>query len=140
VSFLVDTNVVSEPTKPLPNARAVDWHRAQPGETMYISVLTLGELRRGVLLLAEGARRRTLERWLENEIVPYFDGRTFDVDSQIMTTWAEMQNRCRRQGRMLSTMDSLLAATALTHGLTVATRNTADFLATGVRVVNPWEA
>jgi predicted nucleic acid-binding protein len=140
VNFLLDTNVVSEPTKPQPNAQVLNWHRAQPAEVMFISVLTLGELRRGVLMLGEGARRRTLLRWLENEIEPFFEGRILNVDDTIIRSWADLQNRCRRQGCLLPVMDSLLAATALAHGLTVATRNTVDFAAAGVPVLNPWEA
>ena len=140
MNFLLDTNVVSEPTKPRPNARVIHWHQAQLAEAMFISVLTAGELQRGVLLLAEGARRRALQHWLESEMEPFFEGRILHVDAPIMRVWAEMQNRCHRQGRILSTMDSLIAATALTHGFTVATRKVADFMATGVPVVNPWEA
>jgi predicted nucleic acid-binding protein len=140
VNFLIDTNVASDITKPQPNARVLGWYGAQPPEALFISALTLGEVRKGILLLDEGARRRSLFRWLQDVLEPSFEGRILNADLAVAHTWAEMQAKCRRQGRILPTMDSLIAATALTHGFTVATRNTADFMATGVPVVNPWEA
>jgi predicted nucleic acid-binding protein len=138
VSFLLDTNVVSEPTRPRPDARVIAWFAAQPDETLFISALTLGELRRGILQLTEGRKRRELLRWLETEIEPGFAGRTLGVDAAVARHWAENQDRATRAGKTLPVMDSLFAATALAHGLTLVTRNTADFAATGVALVDPW--
>jgi predicted nucleic acid-binding protein len=140
VNYLLDTNVVSEPTKRQPNARVLRWYEAQESDTLYISVLTLGELRRSVLLLDEGRRRRALFRWLEIEVEGVFEGRVLNIDGAVMREWAGLQNHCQRQGGLFPAMDGLIAATAQAHGLILATRNTADFSATGVALINPWEA
>jgi predicted nucleic acid-binding protein len=138
VSFLLDTNVVSEPTRRQPEPRVLNWFAAQPDEALFISVLTLGELRRGILLLDEGRKRRALLRWLEQEIEPGFGGRMVAVDVTVMHAWAELQARAARSGRALPVMDGLFAASALAHDLTPVTRNAADFAATGVKLLNPW--
>jgi predicted nucleic acid-binding protein len=142
VNYLLDTNVVSEPTKRQPNVRVLRWYEAQQAEAdkLFISVLTLGELRRGILLLDEGPRRRALFRWLEAEVETVFEGRVLNIDGAVMREWAGLQNHCQRQGRLLPAMDGLIAATAQAHGLILATRNIADFSATGVALVNPWDA
>lgn len=138
MSFLLDTNVVSEPTRRQPEPRVLDWFAAQPNEALFLSALTLGELRRGILLLDEGRKRRALLRWLEQEIEPGFGGRVVPVDARVMLAWAELQARAARSGRTLPVMDGLFAASALAHDLTLVTRNTADFAATGVKLLNPW--
>lgn len=138
MSFLIDTNVVSEPTRRQPEPRVLDWFAAQPSEALFISALTLGELRRGILLLDEGRKRRALLRWLEQEVEPGFGGRVVTVDAKVMRVWAELQARAVHSGRALPVMDGLFAASALAHDLTLVTRNTADFVATGVKLLNPW--
>jgi predicted nucleic acid-binding protein len=138
VSFLLDTNVVSEPTRRQPEPRVIEWFATQTSETLFLSALTLGELRRGILLLDEGKKRRALLRWLEQEIEPGFDGRVVAVDAKVMHGWAELQARASRGGRALPVMDGLFAASALAHDFTLVTRNTADFAATGVKLLNPW--
>ncbi len=139
MSFLLDTNVVSEPTRRRPDARVMEWFTAQPDEALFISVLTLGELRRGILLLDAGQKRRALLRWLETEIEPGFADRTLAVDAAVARAWAGLQSDAVKAGKPLPVMDSLFAATALAHDLTLATRNTADFAFAGVRLFNPWE-
>ncbi len=138
MSFLLDTNVVSEPTRRQPEPRVLEWFAAQPDETLFLSALTLGELRRGILLLDEGKKRRGLLRWLEQEIEPGFGGRIVAVDATVMRTWAELQERAARSGRAMPVMDGLFAASALAHDFTLVTRNTADFAAVGVKLLNPW--
>jgi hypothetical protein len=138
VSFLLDTNVVSESTRPQPELRVLEWFAAQPDEALFLSVLTLGELRRGILLLEEGRKRRALLRWLEQEIEPSFGSRVVAVDAAVMQAWAELQARAARIGRAVPVMDGLFAASALAHDLTLVTRNVADFAATGVKLLNPW--
>lgn len=138
MSFLLDTNVVSETTRPHPSAMALDWMAAQVTESLFISAVTIGELRRGALLLGPGKKRNALLRWIETGLKADFAGRILPVDIAVMERWAELQIATRKAGRRLSLMDSLLAATALAHDLTLATRNLADFQAAGVPLLDPW--
>ena len=138
MNFLLDTNVVSETTRPQPSAAVLDWIAAQPGESLFICAITIGELRRGALLLTAGKKRKALLRWIETGIKADFAGRILPVDTDVMERWAQLQARSEQAGRRLPLMDSLLAATALAHGLTLATRNTADFKAAGVPLIDPW--
>ena len=138
MSFLLDTNVVSETTRPQPSAMVLGWIAAQPGESLFISAITIGELRRGALVLAAGKKRNALLRWIETGIKADFAGRILPVDTAVMERWAELQIATQKVGRRLPLMDSLLAATALAHGLTLATRNLADFKAAGVPLLDPW--
>jgi len=138
VNLLLDTNVISEPTRKNPAPAVLRWLAEQPEHHLFLSVLTLGELRRGILLLDDSRKHRALLRWLENEIEPAFAGRVLDIDAAVMRAWAELQNTATRRGRSVPVLDGLIAATALAHNLTLATRNTADFLATGVPLLDPW--
>ena len=138
MNFLLDTNVVSETTRPQPSAMVLGWIAAQPGESLFISAITIGELLRGALLLAAGKKRNALLRWIETGIKADFAGRILPVDTAVMERWAELQIATQKVGRRLPLMDSLLAATALAHGLTLATRNLADFKAAGVPLLDPW--
>ena len=138
MNFLLDTNVVSETTRPQPSAAVLDWIAAQAGESLFISAITIGELRRGALLLTAGKKRKALLRWIETGIKADFAGRILPVDTDVMERWAQLQARSEQAGRRLPLMDSLLAATALAHGLTLATRNLADFKAAGVPLFDPW--
>lgn len=138
MTFLLDTNVVSETMRKRPSAAVLDWVAAQVGETLFISAITLGELRRGALLLGEGKKRNALLRWIETGIKADFAGRILAVDTAVMERWAELQIATQKMGRRLPLMDSLLAATALAHGLTLATRNTADFQAADIPLLDPW--
>lgn len=138
MSFLLDTNVVSETMRKRPSAVVLDWVAAQVTESVFISAVTLGELRRGALLLGAGKKRNALLRWIETGLKADFAGRILPVDIAVMERWAELQIATQKAGRRLPLMDSLLAATALAHGLTLATRNTADFQAAGVPLLDPW--
>lgn len=138
MNFLLDTNVVSEATRPQPSAMVLDWIAAQDGESLFISAITLGELRRGALFLAAGKRRRALLRWIETGIKANFAGRILPVDALVMERWAQLEATTAKTGRRLPLMDSLLAATSLAHDLTLATRNLADFKTAGVPLLDPW--
>lgn len=138
MSYLVDTNIISEATKPQPDIRVESWLAAQSNDSLFLSVITVGEIRLGLLLLDAGKKKRTLLRWLNEEINSVFADRILPVDIAVIERWAELQATAEKAGRRLPTMDSLLAATALAHGLTIATRNIADFEGAGVPLLNPW--
>jgi predicted nucleic acid-binding protein len=135
LSYLVDTNVLSELRRRDPDANVVRWLEGRPATTLYLSVLTLGELRKGIEALAEGARKRRLLDWLEVELPGFFTGRVLPVDARVADRWGYL---VAQAGRPLPAIDSLLAATALTHGLTLVTRNLRDFRYPGLAVIDPW--
>lgn len=135
MTFLVDANILSEPTKAEPNQRVVDW-LARNEQDIVIDPVILGELRFGILLLPKGKRRTRLERWFEVgarrlECVPW--------DAETGMRWAELIASLRASGRAMPIKDSLIAATALIHGLTVATRNRTDFQKAKVKIVDPFD-
>ena len=134
MSYLVDTNVLSELRRKQPQPEVVAWFTQRPRQTLYLSVLTLGEIRKGIERL-EAARQQPLLDWLEVELPNYFLGRLMAVDAHTADRWGRL---LASAGRPLPAVDSLLAATALQHDLTLVTRNTADFSGTGVRLINPW--
>jgi predicted nucleic acid-binding protein len=138
--FLLDTNVISEAVKPSPNPKVEHWFKSIPEDLMYISVLTIGEIRRGIALQSNAARQARLQAWLEGDVLIVFRGRTLEVDVEIADRWGAITADARRRGTPMPVIDSLLAATALHHNLTFATRNTKDVASTGVSVVNPWES
>jgi hypothetical protein len=136
VKYLVDANVLSEPTKPVPDLRVVSWLRANERD-LAVDPIILGELRFGILLLPRGKRRTALERWFDRG-VRRLECLPWDADTGM--TWAALLARLRTQGAAMPVKDSLIAATALTHGLVVATRNRADIEKAGVRLVDPFRA
>jgi hypothetical protein len=135
LSYLVDTNVLSELRRREPNPRVVEWFTQRPSTTLFLSVLTLGELRKGIQLIPDGERRLRLLDWLETELPKFFAGRTLAVDASVADRWGRLQADARRP---VPAVDSLLAATALHHGLRLVTRNARDFMYSGLEVVNPW--
>lgn len=136
MSWLLDTNVISELARPTPDAKVAQWLSAHEDE-LFLSVLTLGEIQKGITRLPDSRRRRRLTRWLDSEIRPWFSGRLLPVDETVSLRWGRMLAEAERP---LLAVDSLIAATALNHGLTLATRNTADMARVGVSLFNPWEA
>jgi len=136
MSYLVDTNVLSEPTKPAPNSNVVAWLDLHGGE-VFVSALTLGEIEKGIRLLPSGKRRKSHELRYE-ELLETLEGSVLSLTSETMTVWAEMYAREQLQGRKLPGFDSLLAATALQHKLTMVTRNERDF-PKGLPILNLWK-
>jgi toxin FitB len=134
VKFLVDANVLSEPTKPAPDARVVAWLRAHERE-IAVDPVILGELHFGILVLPKGKKRSQLEQWFEDGI-----GRLecLSWDAETGLRWAELLARLRRTGKAMPIKDSFIAATAIVHNLTIATRNQMDFVKAGVHVFNPF--
>lgn len=136
MSYLIDTNVMSELRKRQANANLVAWMQARPRESLYLSVLSLGEIRKGIEGVADAAFRQTLTDWLEVDLPKYFLGRLLGVDAQIVDRWGRLQASA---GRTLPVVDAMLAATALQHDLTLVTRNVKDFEGLGVPLDNPWQ-
>ncbi|SFL97313.1 type II toxin-antitoxin system VapC family toxin [Methylobacterium pseudosasicola] len=137
--ILLDTNVVSEPLRHAPEARVIEWIDRQPLETLYLSAMTVAELRAGVTLLPAGKRRATLHEDLERGVLPMFVGRVLPFDLACTTAYAELLARVRKAGSGIETADACIAAVALANGLTVATRDTAPFAAAGLTVIDPWD-
>lgn len=136
--IVLGTNVLSEPLRPSPDPRAVDWLDAQHVETLAVTALTIAELRYGVAALPVGRRRQVLSSRLEDEIVPLFEDRVLPFDLNASQAFGVIQARARSQGRPLPVMDALIASICLASGHTLATRNTGDFAATGVSLIDPW--
>jgi predicted nucleic acid-binding protein len=137
--FLLDTNCISELVRAHPEPRVLDWIAAADESLLYLSVLTLGEIRKGIASLPASQRRTRLETWLELELQARFAGRILSIDTEIADRWGILAAAAKRSGKSLSAVDGLLAATALHHNLTIVSRNTADFASTPVPVVNPWQ-
>ena len=137
MSYLLDTNVLSELRRKTPHPAVVDWFSHRPATTLYLSVLTLGELRKGIETLADTSRRLALLDWLESDLPGFFTGRILPVDLSVADRWGRL---VAQAGRPLPAIDSLLAATALHHGLHLVTRNERDFDVPGLEVINPWNS
>jgi len=139
VSYLLDTCVVSELSRPRPDPGIVAWMSEADVASLHLSAITVGELRRGTLRLPAGKRRASLSAWSE-KLRAGFSGRVLPVDEAVAVRWAEIAARAEQAGRPGSFADGLIAATALDRGLTLVTRNVADFSAFGVALLNPWSA
>jgi predicted nucleic acid-binding protein len=141
MSYLVDTNVLSELRRKQPDSQVVAWFSARSAQSLFLSVLTLGEIRKGIAALGvaaiDASKRQALSDWLEGDLPTFFLGRVLSVDAAVADRWGQLQARA---GRPLPAIDSLLAATALHQNLTLVTRNVRDFADLGVNLVNPWES
>jgi predicted nucleic acid-binding protein len=135
VTFLTDANIVSEPTKPEPDARVREWLRRYEPE-LVVDPIILGEVRYGILKLPPGKKRQKLEHWFGDVVMGIV---CLPWDAAIAIRWAELLANLRRSGMSMPLKDSMIAATALTHGLTIVTRNGRDFQKAGLSVVNPFE-
>lgn len=136
--ILLDTNVVSEPLKLTGDVSVLTWIDAQSIETLYLSTISLAELRFGIAALTPGKRKDTLHASFEQRILPLFAGRILPFDTAASEAYAELRARARAQGRAIAPADGYIAATATSHGLMVATRDTGPFEAAGLTVINPW--
>jgi predicted nucleic acid-binding protein len=137
--FLLDTNVISELVKPRPAHRVTSWIEAADETLLYLSVLTIGEIRKGIAMLPQAKRRTEIESWLETSLAVRFAGRILAIDEPIADRWGLLSGLAQAKGTNLPVIDGLLAATALHHNLTFVTRNTKDVLATSVATFNPWD-
>lgn len=139
MNYLLDTCVFAEFTNPRPNPLVTRWNDAQRAESLFLSVLTVGEIRKGIAKLPVSKRKKALADFLEN-LLHRFDRQIISLDTEIFLAWGDLTGRLETKGRKLPLMDSLLAATALVNDLVVVTRNVNDFAQTGVEVLNIWDA
>ena len=139
MSLLLDSCVLSEMVKPQRNENVVSWLAAQRPEALYVSALTLGEMQKGIDKLPPSVRKTFLETYLQTDILEGFKGRILDVDSNVALAWGTLVAKSEQVGQRMPSVDSLIAATALRHQLTVVTRNTRDMAASGVALFNPWQ-
>ena len=135
MSYLLDTNVLSELRRKTPDAAVLEWFARRPASTLYLSVLTFGELRKGIEGVLDAKRRMALTDWLETDLPAFFTGRILPVDAQVADRWGRLLSAA---GRPMPAIDSLLAASAAQHGLSMVTRNSRDFADLGLDVINPW--
>ena len=137
--IVLDTNVISEPLRQAPETRVIKWIDAQPIETLYLSAITVAELRFGVASLPAGKRRDRLQESLEKRALPLFAGRVLPFDMSASQSYGELMAKARTAGLAIGTADGYIAATAAANGMMVATRDASPFEAAGVDVINPWE-
>ena len=137
MSFLLDTNAISEWQKPRPNPGVTAWMASADEDDLFLSVVTLGELRYGIERMVSGGRRRRYEQWLEYELPLRFEDRILSVNQEIADAWGKTVARCASIGKPISAIDGFLAATAEVHGLTLVTRNVQHFTVLKT-VLNPW--
>ncbi len=136
--FLLDTNVVSEWVKPRPHAGVVRWLAAADEDRVFISVVTLADLRHGVDRMPPGGRRARLDAWLRDELPLRFEERVLPIDASVADAWGRLTAKREAAGRPIGTMDAWIAATAEVRRLTLVTRNAADFAGSVKSIVNPW--
>jgi predicted nucleic acid-binding protein len=139
VRYLLDTNVVSELVARQPNRQVIEWISNLEADSVYLSVITIGELSKGIEKLPDSPRKDTLRTWLTDDLLLRFGGRVLSLDADVMMKWGELVGRLERVGRPLPAIDSLIAALAMHHNCTLVTRNENDFKDTGVEVINPWK-
>jgi predicted nucleic acid-binding protein len=138
VSFLLDTNVISEWVKPRPDPHVVEWLASVDEDQVYLSVVSFAEIRLGIELLVAGRRRERLASWLADDLPARFEGRILDVDHRVADAWGVIMARGRLAGAVPGAMDAFFAATAEAHGLTLVTRNVRDFAKLGIALLDPW--
>lgn len=137
--FLLDTNIPSELTRPQPEPRVAQWVEETDDQLMYFSVISIGEVCKGLTVHPERHRRAWLRDWLDKELRPWLADRILPVTEGIAERWGILEGDCQLRGLTINAPDGLIAATALEHGLTLVTRNVKDFGGTGLKIFNPWE-
>jgi predicted nucleic acid-binding protein len=139
VNYLLDTCVISELVSNRPNQKVVDWVDSLESEQVYLSVITIGEITKGIERLPESKRKRDLEVWLHHELLPRFRGMILPLSTDVLIQWGTLLAHLEAAGNPMPAIDSLIAATVITYGVTLVTRNVVDFESAGVNMINPWE-
>lgn len=138
MTYLLDTNVISELVAPRPDPNVMRWIESVAPETVFLSAITVGELSRGIEKLRDSRRKSRLSEWLTEDLLVRFADQILQIDVDVALTWGEIVASAEKIGKPIPAMDSLIAATAVSGGLTLVTRNVQDFQATGVALLNPW--
>jgi tRNA(fMet)-specific endonuclease VapC len=139
MTFLLDTCVISELVAKHPNLHVVDWVDSIDEDKLFLSAITIGEIKRGIEKLADSGRKSALAEWLEGDLLFRFTDRILPIDTPVMLVWGQLIAGLEKQGRRMPAIDSLIAATCLQGRLDLVTRNESDFAHSGVTVINPWE-
>ena len=138
MSYLLDTNVLSEVRRPQPDAKVLAWLDQVDEDRTFLSVISIAEIRRGIGLMEAGRRKQALAEWLEGDLLERFDGRILSIDAASALLWGDLMAQSKQQGMALAAMDGLIAACAVSRALTLVTRNTKDFVGLPLQLLNPW--
>ena len=139
MNYVLDTNVISELISRQPGKKVVEWLDRLDPNTVYLSVITIGEIRKGIEKLPPSKRRDAVKEWLEADLLFRFQGRILEITTEVMLIWGELAGRLENEGRPITAIDSLIAAIALKGNYCLVTRNEHDFQHTGVAIINPWK-
>jgi tRNA(fMet)-specific endonuclease VapC len=138
MNYLLDTCVLSEYTRRHPEPKVLRWVESVDENRLFVSVITIGEIKKGIEIMPPSNRKTDLSIWLNDRLLKRFENRIYDIDTEVMLAWGVLYVRLQTSGRPIPLIDSLIASTALVHNAILVTRNETDFLPTGVQVVNPW--
>lgn len=138
MKYLIDTCVISELVKPTPKRKVVNWLNELPSEALFLCAITIGEVKKGLTKLPDSKKKERLALWLNTLLIEYKE-RIFFIDLMVCENWGVLQGNAEKAGTPMSTIDSLIAATAYTHNLTLVTRNENDFAPSNIPIVNPWK-
>jgi tRNA(fMet)-specific endonuclease VapC len=139
MNCLLDTNVISELISKRPDKKVVEWLDRLDPNTIYLSVITIGEIRKGIEKLPPSKRRERVKEWLEGDLLLRFQGKILEITTEVMLIWGELTGHLEKEGRPITAIDSLVAAIALQGNYRLVTRNEHDFQQTGVAIFNPWK-
>jgi toxin FitB len=139
MKYLLDTCAISELVKKKPSKKVLQWIQGCDEDAIYLSVLTIGEIQKGIAKLADSKRKATIQQWLDHDLHNRFSGRIIPISEEIASTWGLIVAEAEAKGKPIPSIDSLIVATAISHNLTIITRNTEDMAGTGARLLNPWD-